>query len=70
MLLTNKYYREANRVDLSFFDDEVGEFSDRGSECPHPARTRHEEYVRSDGTTHCRACGAEFGPLPKVTEDG
>lgn len=32
-------------------------------ECPHPARRgNHEEYVRSDGSTFCRACGEELTP--------
>ena len=31
-------------------------------ECPHPARSGHHEvYGRPNGTSFCRACGAEFG---------
>lgn len=31
--------------------------------CPHPARGgRHEEYLRSNGSSFCRACGAELKP--------
>ena len=34
--------------------------------CPHPARDgRHEEYLRSNGSTFCRACGCELNP-PKT----
>lgn len=31
--------------------------------CPHPARSgKHEEYMRPNGSTFCRACGAELVP--------
>ena len=31
--------------------------------CPHPARNgHHEEYARPDGSSFCRACGAEILP--------
>ena len=33
------------------------------SVCSHPARSGvHEEYVRQNGSTFCRACGEELGP--------
>lgn len=38
------------------------ERAERGEDCPHPERGgRHEWYV-SDGSTFCRACGADLTP--------
>lgn len=41
--------------------------SSESEPCTHPERPdgRHETYLRSDGTTFCRACGAEFGRLKR-----
>lgn len=69
--------REVELVVRSFHD---GLFSEPalptpengGSEtgdCPHPGRKGHEVYARPDGSSHCRACGAEWPPSPTSEGD-
>lgn len=38
-------------------------------DCPHLGRKGHEVYARPDGSSHCRACGAEWPPSPTSEGD-